>query len=297
MKNILPKPDLIGELGKIKEVIEELETKLQVPKHPVNLGVPEDQIIAPQKQHRKGRQIKPVDGYSWVRYHQYIPLDDSKPKKYYFKSKYHKVCRGKAKISEPPNIQAFVIYTFEHSCGGGHGDHGKGAGQGVPGEGASEGVPGEGDVWKGKGVHGLVTKTGCFFGVAVCNALVDMYGKCKCFFGVAVCNALVNMYGKCNCFSNAMHIFEGMVMLRHGKEIHGYMITNELGNHNSEDRASDTYINNAGFGNKELDVFRKMCETDVTSDEVIFVRVLSACSHSGLVEKGQELLSQMRVKV
>nr|GFA57986.1 hypothetical protein [Tanacetum cinerariifolium] len=117
MQNILPKPDLIGELGKIKEVIEELETKLQVPEHSMNLGVPEDQIISPQKQRRKGRQIKPVDGYSW----------------------------GKAKIIEPPNNQAFVIYTFKHSCGGGHGHHDEGAGQGVPGEGAGQGVPGEGD--------------------------------------------------------------------------------------------------------------------------------------------------------
>nr|GEY26151.1 hypothetical protein [Tanacetum cinerariifolium] len=33
----------------------------------------------------------------------------------------------------------------------------------------------KGDVWNGKGVHGLVTKMGCFSGVAVCNALVDMY--------------------------------------------------------------------------------------------------------------------------
>nr|GEY16828.1 hypothetical protein [Tanacetum cinerariifolium] len=141
MQNVLLKPDLIGELRKIKEVIKVLETKLQVPEHPVNLGVLEDQIITPQKQHQKGRQIKPVDGYSWVKYTQYIPLDESKPKKYYFKCKYHKVCQRKAKIIELPNNQAFVIYTFEHSCGGGHGDHGKG----VPGEGASQGVPGEGD--------------------------------------------------------------------------------------------------------------------------------------------------------
>nr|GEZ30377.1 hypothetical protein [Tanacetum cinerariifolium] len=145
MQNVLPKPDLIGELGKIKEVIEELETKLQVPEHPVNLGVPKDQIIAPQKQRRKGRQIKPVDGYSWVRYHQYIPLDKSKPKKYYFKCKYHKVCKGKAKIIEPANSQAFIKYTFEHSWGGGHGDHDEVVGQGVPGEGVGQGVPSEGD--------------------------------------------------------------------------------------------------------------------------------------------------------
>nr|GFB71113.1 hypothetical protein [Tanacetum cinerariifolium] len=52
---------------------------------------------------------------------------------------------GKVKIIESPNSQAFYIYTFEHSCGGGQGDHEEGAGQGVPGEGAGQGVPGEGD--------------------------------------------------------------------------------------------------------------------------------------------------------
>nr|GFA17448.1 hypothetical protein [Tanacetum cinerariifolium] len=56
------------------------------------------------------------------------------------------------------------------------------------------------DVWNGRGVHGLVTNMGCFSSVAVCNALVDMYGKCNCFSGVAICNALVDMYGKCNYF-------------------------------------------------------------------------------------------------
>nr|GEY16829.1 RNA-directed DNA polymerase [Tanacetum cinerariifolium] len=114
----------------------------------------------------------------------------------------------------------------------------------------------KGDVWNGRGVHGLVAKIRYFSGVAVCNALVDMYCKCKCFSGVAVCNALVDMYSKCNCFFDAMHIFKGM-----------------------------------GFGNKELDVFRKMCETDVTPDEVTFVGVLSACSHSGLVKKDIDVCS------
>nr|GEV08135.1 hypothetical protein [Tanacetum cinerariifolium] len=284
----------LGNLGK-KEVIEELETKLQVPEHPVNLGVPEDKIITPQKQHRKGQQIKPVDGYLG----------------YYFKCKYHKVCQGKANIIEPPNNQAFDIYTFEHSCGGGHGDHVEGASQEVPGEGAGQGVPGEdhincqyrmrklcctmiygyahinevdnaleclrklkgdgcvmsrftvtgvlpvltlkGDVWNGRGVHELMIKMGCFSSVAICNALVDMYGKCKCFSGVA--NTIIGVHQQSSdhdasfgpdlvTVTTMLPVCSHLVVLRHGKEIHGYMITKGLGIHNSEDRVDDTYINN-----------------------------------------------------
>nr|GEV69455.1 hypothetical protein [Tanacetum cinerariifolium] len=155
-------------------------------------------------------------------------------------------------------------------------------------------------------------------GVAVCHALVDMYVKCKCFSGVAVCNALVDMYGKCKCFSGVANSIIGvhqqssdhddsfgpdlvtvttmlpacsnLAVLRHGKEIHGYTITKGLGNHNSEDRADDTYLhqqccNGHGFKNEELDVFRKMCETDVTPDEVTFVGVLSACDRSRPAEE------------
>ncbi|GJR20646.1 pentatricopeptide repeat-containing protein [Tanacetum coccineum] len=228
----------------------------------------------------------------------------------------------------------------------------------------------KGGVWNGRGVNGLVTTMWYFSGVAVCNALIDMYGKCKCFSdamdifeGMVIkdiysWNSIIGVHQQSGDHDGTLKLFNWMLRdgsycpdlvtvttvlpacshlaaLRHGKEIHGYMITKGLSNHNSEDRADDTYINNAvmdmygkcgsmkearlvfdhmstkdsaswnimimgyamqGFGNEALDVFRKMCETHATPDEVTFVGVLSACSHSGLVKKGQELLSQMTSK-
>nr|GEY97180.1 hypothetical protein [Tanacetum cinerariifolium] len=104
---------------------------------------PSPTIESTSEQRWKVRHNKPVDGYSWVRYSQHTYRDKSKQVVYY-KCKDHKVCQAKAKVIEPPNSQAYVIYTFEHSCGGGHGDHDEGDGQGVPDEGAGQGVPGEG---------------------------------------------------------------------------------------------------------------------------------------------------------
>nr|GEW82698.1 hypothetical protein [Tanacetum cinerariifolium] len=148
-----------------------------------------------------------------------------------------------------------------------------------------------------KGVHGLVTKMGCFSGVAgfvmlllICMNLIIGVHQQSSDHGASFGPDLVSV-------TTMLPACSHLAVLRHGKEIHRYMITKGLGNHNSKDRADDTYINNAGFGSEELDVFRKMCETDVTPDEVTFVGVLSACSHLGLVKKGQELLSQMKVKV
>ncbi|GJX14340.1 pentatricopeptide repeat-containing protein [Tanacetum coccineum] len=138
----------------------------------------------------------------------------------------------------------------------------------------------KGDVWNGRGVHGLVTKMGYFSGVAVCNALIDMYGKCKCFSdamdifeGMAIkdiysWNSIIGVHQQSGDHDGTLKLFNRMLhdgsfcpdlvtvttvlpacshlaALRHGKEIHGYMITKGLSNHNSKDRAGDTYINNA----------------------------------------------------
>nr|GEW35177.1 hypothetical protein [Tanacetum cinerariifolium] len=112
----------------------------------------------------------------------------------------------------------------------------------------------KGDVWNRRGVHGLVTNMGCFSGVAVCNALVNMYGKCKCFFGVS--NSIIGVHQQSSdhdasfgpdlvTVTTMLPACSHLAVLRHDKEIHGYMITKGLGNHNSEDRVEDTYINNA----------------------------------------------------
>ncbi|KAM0021312.1 putative tetratricopeptide-like helical domain superfamily [Helianthus debilis subsp. tardiflorus] len=228
----------------------------------------------------------------------------------------------------------------------------------------------KGDVYNGKAVHGFVIKMGYFSGVAVCNALIDMYGKCKCFldaFGIFELlaikdiyswNSIIGVHQQSGDHEGTLKLFDLMLRdkvfspdlvtvttvlpacshlaaLRHGKEIHAYMITKGLGKDDGEDRADDTYVNNAimdmygkcgcmrearlvfdnmstkdpaswnimimgyamhGFGNEALNLFHKMCEKGLTPDEVTFVGVLSACNHAGLVKEGQEFLSQMKSK-
>lgn len=227
----------------------------------------------------------------------------------------------------------------------------------------------KGDLFNGKAIHGFVTKMGYFSGVAVCNALIDMYGKCKCsldaldiFEGMAVkdiysWNSIIGVHQQSGDHEGTLKLFDQMLRdkvfcpdivtvttvlpacshlaaLRHGKEIHAYMITKGLGKED-ENRDNDTYINNAimdmygkcgcmhearlvfehmsskdsaswnimimsyamhGFGNEALSLFHKMGEVNLTPDEVTFVGVLSACNHAGLVKEGQEYLSQMKSK-
>ncbi|GKU85738.1 hypothetical protein SLEP1_g363 [Rubroshorea leprosula] len=51
---------------------------------------------------------------------------------------------------------------------------------------------------------------------------------------------------------------------------------------------------NHGYGLHALNVFARMLRSGVKPDEITFVGVLSACSHAGLVEKGQRLFDSMR---
>nr|GEW82697.1 hypothetical protein [Tanacetum cinerariifolium] len=312
MQNVLLNPDLIGELGKTKEVIEELETKLQVSEHPMNLGVPEDQIIAPQKQRKKGRQIKPVDGYSCVRYHQYIPWIKVNQKNITSNASITKFVKEKLRLLNRPTAK-LLLYTHLNTCTRevmvimakvlvkeslakvlvkeslakiGEVDNALECLRKLREDrcvmsrftvtGVLLVLTLKRDVWNGGGVHALVTKMGCFLVLRfvmlwlICmNLIIGVHQQSSdhdASFGPDLVTVMT-MLPACS----------HLAVLRHGKEIHGYMITKGLGNHNSEDRADDTYINNSGFGNEELDVFRKMCETNVTPDEVTFVGVLYAC--------------------
>ncbi|ESQ48503.1 hypothetical protein EUTSA_v10022360mg [Eutrema salsugineum] len=119
-----------------------------------------------------------------------------------------------------------------------------------------------------------------------------------------------------------------LAALKQGREIHGYMIVNGLLNRNS----NDEFINNSlmdmyakcgdlkdaqmvfdsmrnkdsaswniminGYGVQScgelaLDMFSRMCKAGVKPDDITFVGLLQACSHSGFVSEGRRLLSQM----
>ncbi|XP_057948745.1 pentatricopeptide repeat-containing protein At3g14730-like isoform X2 [Malania oleifera] len=226
-----------------------------------------------------------------------------------------------------------------------------------------------GDLKNGRAVHGFIMKMGYDSGVAVSNALVDMYGKCKCvadaqkIFEIMLekdifsWNSIISVYEQSGDHDGTLRIFDQMLdagirpdlvtitavlpacshlaALRHGREIHGYMIVNGLGKDVESKSIDDVFVNNAvmdmyakcgslrdahlvfdkminkdvvswnimilsyamhGDGGKALDMFSSMCKEQLKPDEVTFVGILSACSHAGFVCEGREFLRQMKSK-
>lgn len=93
---------------------------------------------------------------------------------------------------------------------------------------------------------------------------------------VLVMNALINMYMKCGSLSSGQVLFKKMV----SKDIISWNIMiSGYGMH--------------GFGHEALMIFDQMINAGVKPDEVTFVALLSACSHSGLVREGQALFNRM----
>ncbi|XP_057980733.1 pentatricopeptide repeat-containing protein At5g16860-like [Malania oleifera] len=94
---------------------------------------------------------------------------------------------------------------------------------------------------------------------------------------VGVGNALVNMYAKCGCIGNAYTVFNQMGcrnVVSWNSIIAGY------GNH--------------GFGEKAVELFEQMEKIGVKPDSRTFVGLLTACNHSGLVDKGRYYFNSMQ---
>ncbi|KAK4413314.1 putative pentatricopeptide repeat-containing protein [Sesamum alatum] len=91
-----------------------------------------------------------------------------------------------------------------------------------------------------------------------------------------VTNGLINMYMKCGSLMTGHSIFERMVY----RDITSWnIIITGYGMH--------------GLGDRALKIFHQMVNAGVKPDEVTFVAVLSACSHSGLITEGHLLFHQM----
>ncbi|XP_047175777.1 pentatricopeptide repeat-containing protein At3g14730 [Vigna umbellata] len=226
-----------------------------------------------------------------------------------------------------------------------------------------------GDFDSGRAVHGFVTKRGYESSVVVSNALIDMYGKCKCVgdaltvFEVMVerdifsWNSIISVHEHCGDHYGTLRLFDRMQVkgvrpdlvtittvlpacthlaaLRHGKEIHRYMVVNGLGKEESHNDFDYVLLNNAlmdmyakcgnvrdactvfdnmrekdvaswnimitgyamhGYGDEALDIFGRMCEAEMVPNEISFVGLLSACSHAGMVKEGLWFLSEMESK-
>ncbi|CAH9075834.1 unnamed protein product [Cuscuta epithymum] len=110
----------------------------------------------------------------------------------------------------------------------------------------------------GKQVHGRIVKAGYESG---------------CYVG----NALLAMYCKCGSMCEALGVFKGIVekdVVSWNTLIAGYA--------------------RHGFGKEALEFFEVMKGNGFKPDDVTMVGVLSACSHTGLVEMGMEYFDSMK---
>ncbi|KAI3944408.1 hypothetical protein MKW98_006569 [Papaver atlanticum] len=94
---------------------------------------------------------------------------------------------------------------------------------------------------------------------------------------VVIRTALVDMYGKCGCLENAVAIFREM----EEKDVLAWT-------------AMISVFALYGLGNEAFDLFEEMKMEGVKPNNVTFVGLLSACAHSGLVEKGRRCFEIMR---
>lgn len=88
-------------------------------------------------------------------------------------------------------------------------------------------------------------------------------------------NALIDMFAKCGDVENAKRVFNRMAkdMITWTTMVAG-LATN-------------------GQCEKALSLFDSMCQEGIKPDDVIFIAVLSACVHGGLVEEGKRVFTQM----
>ncbi|KAJ4713600.1 Pentatricopeptide repeat-containing protein [Melia azedarach] len=92
----------------------------------------------------------------------------------------------------------------------------------------------------------------------------------------SICNALIDMYSKCGKIDLARKVFDRMEkrdIVSWNAMIVGYGIH--------------------GLGMEALWLFNKMQATGLKPDDVTFLCLLSACSHSGLVIEGKQLFNSM----
>lgn len=111
---------------------------------------------------------------------------------------------------------------------------------------------------RGREIHGYALRNGCFSDQHVANALVDMYVKCGLLVLARLLFDMIPM----------KDLISWTVMIA------GY------GMH--------------GFGNEAIAVFNEMRQAGVPPDEVSFISILYACSHSGLVDDGWRFFNIMR---
>ncbi|KAG6576861.1 Pentatricopeptide repeat-containing protein, partial [Cucurbita argyrosperma subsp. sororia] len=90
------------------------------------------------------------------------------------------------------------------------------------------------------------------------------------YFDIFVGTCLIDLYGKCGRLADALSLF---YEIPHKSSVSWNAIISCHGLH--------------GYGLKAVELFREMQTEGVKPDHITFVSLLSACSHSGLVDEGQ----------
>lgn len=91
-----------------------------------------------------------------------------------------------------------------------------------------------------------------------------------------LCNALIDMYAKCGDITEALKIFSNMPyrnLVSWTSMMKGY------GTH--------------GYGKEAVELFDEMVRSGIRPDRVVFMAVLNACSHAGLVDEGLRYFNAM----
>ncbi|KAG5545431.1 hypothetical protein RHGRI_017797 [Rhododendron griersonianum] len=94
---------------------------------------------------------------------------------------------------------------------------------------------------------------------------------------IPICNALIHMYSKGGCIETAYSVFSKMVS---GDLVSWNTMIGGFGMH--------------GFGQATIQLLIEMNKTGICPNSATFTSVLSACSHSGLVDKGLEVFHRMK---
>ncbi|KAG6507024.1 pentatricopeptide repeat-containing protein At3g16610-like [Zingiber officinale] len=122
--------------------------------------------------------------------------------------------------------------------------------------------------------------------IPACSHLAALqHGKCSHAYIIShgltsdssVCNALIDMYAKCGRIDAARRVFDTMPKR---DTVSWNTIIAAYGIH--------------GLGDESVSLFLKMESAGLAPDDVTFICLLSACSHSGLVSKGKRWFLAMQ---
>ncbi|KAL0324168.1 UNVERIFIED_CONTAM: Pentatricopeptide repeat-containing protein [Sesamum calycinum] len=153
-------------------------------------------------------------------------------------------------------------------------------------------------------IHGQVLKLGFVEDVFVQNSLINMYGKCgqierSCAVfeqmdrkTVASWSAVIAAHANLGMWDECLSLFGEMNCEGCWRAEESTLRTARR-NHKSYTVVVSGLANH-GRGEEALNVFEQMLGEGFKPDDVVYVGVLSACSHAGLVEKGMRCFDRMR---